>query len=72
MGSAGETVMSEATLLALSTPVETIRLDEQLVKGRDTPVVAFKILALQRSTNNQQSNGHVMTPTGAQKEGEAV
>jgi class 3 adenylate cyclase/ActR/RegA family two-component response regulator len=72
MGSAGETVMSEATLLALSTPVETIRLEAQLVKGRDTPVVAFKILALKRPTNNQQSNGHVMTPAGAQKEGEAV
>jgi len=41
-------------------------------EGRDTPVIAFKILALKRPTINQQSNGHVMTPTGAQKEGEAV
>lgn len=72
LGSAGETVMSEATLLALSAPVETIRLEEQLVKGRDTPVVAFKILALGRPTHNQESNGHVMAPAGAQKEGEAV
>jgi class 3 adenylate cyclase len=72
MGSAGETVMSEATLLALSTPVETIRLEAQLVKGRDTPVVAFKILALKRPTNNQQPNDHMMAPAGAQKEGEAV
>jgi adenylate cyclase len=42
---AGETVISEATKLALRFPVELIELDEQLVKGRDTPVVAYKIAA---------------------------
>ena len=67
MGSAGETVLSEATLLALTTDVTTVRLEAQLVKGRDTPVVAFKILALNRPTS-----GPVMAPAGAQKEGEAV
>ncbi len=43
---AGETVMSEATLRALSRPVETAPLGAQLVKGRDTPVSAYKIIHL--------------------------
>jgi adenylate cyclase len=40
---AGETVLSEATVKALSSPVRLIPLPPQLVKGRDTPVVAFKL-----------------------------
>jgi adenylate cyclase len=43
LGSAGETVISEATRDALTSEVATILLDAQLVKGRDTPVVAYKI-----------------------------
>ena len=43
---AGETVLSEATLRALSTPVQTIPLGEQMVKGRETPVTAYKITQL--------------------------
>jgi class 3 adenylate cyclase/DNA-binding NarL/FixJ family response regulator len=39
----GETVLSEPTFKALSMPVDTIPLGSQLVKGRDTPVVAYKI-----------------------------
>ncbi|MGB6457384.1 MAG: adenylate/guanylate cyclase domain-containing protein [Streptosporangiaceae bacterium] len=39
----GETVLSEATVKALTTPVNLIPLPPQLVKGRDTPVVAFKL-----------------------------
>jgi class 3 adenylate cyclase len=46
LASAGETVLSEATLIALSAVVTTVALDAQLVKGRDTPVKAFKILAV--------------------------
>src|SRR6266436_5061348 len=42
----GETVLSEATLQALSGPVQTIPLGAQMVKGRDTPVTAFKIINL--------------------------
>ncbi|HEV2428090.1 MAG TPA: adenylate/guanylate cyclase domain-containing protein [Acidimicrobiales bacterium] len=42
---AGETVLSQPTREAMSTPVEAVELDPQLVKGRDTPVVAYKILA---------------------------
>jgi class 3 adenylate cyclase/DNA-binding NarL/FixJ family response regulator len=72
MGSAGETVLSEPTLLALTTKIDTVRLEEQLVKGRDTPVVAFKILALVRpSPDSSPSNSHVTSPAGAQKEGES-
>jgi class 3 adenylate cyclase/DNA-binding NarL/FixJ family response regulator len=48
LASAGETVISEPTKKALSLDVDTIELDAQLVKGRDTPVVSFKILALTR------------------------
>jgi class 3 adenylate cyclase len=72
MGSAGETVMSEATLLALTSEVETVRLEPQLVKGRDTPVVAFKILALAHtSINPPTAQQSVMAPAGAPKKGEA-
>jgi adenylate cyclase len=43
LAAAGETVLSEATVKALSTPVDVIPLPSQIVKGRDTPVVAFKL-----------------------------
>ena len=45
---AGETVLSEATLAALSRPVPTVPLGARMVKGRDTPVTAFKIIHLAR------------------------
>jgi adenylate cyclase len=48
LGSAGETVLSEPTLRALTIEVDTVSLDAQLVKGRDTPVRAYKILAVTR------------------------
>jgi adenylate cyclase len=43
---AGETVLSEATVAALSRPVPTVPLGARMVKGRDTPVTAFKIIHL--------------------------
>jgi class 3 adenylate cyclase/DNA-binding NarL/FixJ family response regulator len=43
LAAAGETVLSEATVKALSAPADVIPLPAQLVKGRDTPVVAFKL-----------------------------
>ncbi len=43
---AGETVLSEATLKALSRPVPAIPLGARMVKGRDTPVVAYKITGM--------------------------
>jgi adenylate cyclase len=39
----GETVLSEPTFKALSGPADAVRLGSQQVKGRDTPVVAYKI-----------------------------
>jgi adenylate cyclase len=44
LASAGETVLSEATVKALSAPVDVLPLPAQMVKGRDTPVVAFKLM----------------------------
>jgi adenylate cyclase len=43
LAAAGETVLSEATVKALATPVSMIPLSPQKVKGRDAPVVAFKL-----------------------------
>ncbi len=40
---AGETVLSQATRSVLSAMVPATALPPQLVKGRDTPVVAFKV-----------------------------
>src|SRR5215213_9238651 len=47
LAEAGETVLSAATVAALSAPVECVELEPQLVKGRDTPVLASKILSRQ-------------------------
>lgn len=44
LAGAGETVISEATLRDLSAEVETLALGAQQVKGRETPVVAYKII----------------------------
>jgi adenylate cyclase len=41
---AGETVVSEATTKALTVPANLIALPPQLVKGRQTPVVAYKLI----------------------------
>ncbi len=43
LASAGETVLSEATLQALSAQVDVVALGPQQVKGRDRPVTAYKI-----------------------------
>jgi adenylate cyclase len=44
LAAAGETVLSEATVKALRAPVDVLPLPAQVVKGRDTPVVAFKLM----------------------------
>ena len=41
----GQTVLSDATYEALSTPVDAERLEPALVKGRQTPVAAYRIAA---------------------------
>jgi len=43
LASAGETVLAEATRNALTAPTTTLPLPAQLVKGRDTPVIAYKV-----------------------------
>ena len=43
LADSGETVLSEPTFNALSGPADAVRLGSQRVKGRDTPVVAYKI-----------------------------
>ena len=40
----GETVLSEATLKTLRTEISAVALGAQRVKGRETPVIAYKIL----------------------------
>jgi class 3 adenylate cyclase len=46
LAAAGETVLSEATSKALTVPTRTVALPAQLVKGRDTAVIAYKITRL--------------------------
>jgi class 3 adenylate cyclase/DNA-binding NarL/FixJ family response regulator len=44
LAAAGETVLSEATMAALEAPVGVTALEPQLVKGRDTPVIAYRMV----------------------------
>ena len=62
LASAGETVISEPTKNALSLDIETVELDAQLVKGRDTPVTSFKILALTRDEPSFNTSSEGETP----------
>jgi class 3 adenylate cyclase/ActR/RegA family two-component response regulator len=61
LASAGETVVSESTLHALTVDVGAVALPTQLVKGRDTPVVAFKIGAA--GTERLAATFNATTPT---------
>ena len=60
---AGETVISEATMRALTIPVQAIPLPAQRIKGRDTPVTAYKIPAHARA--GEQGNWDAPSRTGA-------
>jgi class 3 adenylate cyclase len=44
LAEAGETVVSQGTVEAWRTPRETVPLPPQLVKGRDTPVIAYRLV----------------------------
>jgi adenylate cyclase len=46
LAAGGETVLSEATSKAMTLPATTVALPAQLVKGRDTAVVAYKMTRL--------------------------
>jgi adenylate cyclase len=43
LASAGETVLSDATQRALSIPADAVALPPQQVKGRETPILAYKL-----------------------------
>jgi len=58
LAAAGETVLSEATVKALATPVNLIPLPPQHVKGRDTAVVAFKLTRPGSGGPDDQSRGN--------------
>jgi class 3 adenylate cyclase/ActR/RegA family two-component response regulator len=45
---AGETVLSEPTQRSVTVPLETEALPAQLVKGRETPVIAYKLGAVDK------------------------
>jgi adenylate cyclase len=60
LASAGETVISEPTKNAMVMKIDTVALDAQLVKGRDTPVVSYKILAVE----SVESPSLITTPEG--------
>jgi adenylate cyclase len=53
----GETVLSEPTYEQLSVPVEAEQLPAALVKGRDTPVAAWRIPAANRPTPARAGSG---------------
>jgi adenylate cyclase len=57
LAAAGETVLSEATVKALSAPVDVLPLPAQIVKGRDTPVVAFKLMTKQDQSSDPATGG---------------
>ena len=45
LAEAGETILSDATMAALRTPVDALAMEPTLVKGRHAPVIAFKLSA---------------------------
>jgi class 3 adenylate cyclase len=57
LAAAGETVLSEPTVRALTSEVATLALDEQLVKGRDTPVVAYKLVSYGKLLSGEPGGG---------------
>jgi adenylate cyclase len=70
LGSAGETVISEATQRALSVPAEVEALPAQLVKGRETPIIAYKLRgsdgASTPAAERDLAQHPIQTPMGAQ------
>ena len=54
-------MLSEGTLEALREPVTTVALDPQLVKGRDTPVVAFRLIRRARPEHGHGTERKALT-----------
>jgi adenylate cyclase len=61
LAAAGQTVLSEATSKALSAPASAVELPAQLVKGRDTPIIAYKIMQPAAATG--QADGSIRDAT---------
>jgi class 3 adenylate cyclase/ActR/RegA family two-component response regulator len=59
LADAGETVLSDATLAALGSPMDAVALPPQLVKGRDTPVVAYKLSVEATAKSALSSSGGI-------------
>jgi class 3 adenylate cyclase len=57
LAAAGETVLSSATREALAGPPSTVELPAQLVKGRDTPIIAYKIMQSAAGTGQASPAG---------------
>jgi class 3 adenylate cyclase len=65
LGAAGETIISAATKLALSVPADLVALPAQLVKGRDTPIVAYKFRAASGAVPRPAGRGRLSPPAPA-------
>jgi adenylate cyclase len=63
LASAGETVLSEATHRALTTPANAVALPPQLVKGRETPITAYRLAPL----NQPAASGTPVAAAGPAK-----
>jgi adenylate cyclase len=57
LAAAGETVLSEATCKGLAVPANAVELPAQLVKGRDTPIIAYKITQSTAGTSQASPGG---------------
>ena len=60
----GETVASEATVKALKAAVDTVLLGAQQVKGRETPVIAYRIVCLHARSAEGQAGPRPVAPLG--------
>ena len=58
---AGRIVMNESTFTSLRDPVECVKLDEIMVKGRQTPVHAFRIDVYSASDVEVEEEGTTMS-----------
>ena len=68
LAAAGETVLSGATRNALTAPLSAVELPAQLVKGRDTAIIAYKIMQSAARAGQAGSSGtthQATTKTGS-------
>jgi adenylate cyclase len=68
LADSGETVLSEPTFTALSWPADAVRLGSLQVKGRDTPVIAYKIACQAGQPTGWRRRLALASPTPAPSE----